>query len=724
MKFSEPQTLALSKDSDEAPTFEMLAYTGAPIHQGFTSLPIVVDLAGLKTDRKPNLPILLDHDGKKPVGHSTEIKNSQRDLTVNGVISAVSEDAKNLIQATANGLPYEASIGARVISYKELKDGQKKEVNGRIISGPALIASKSVLKEISFVALGADDETTAAIAASEEIQTHTRKIDMNLNAWLQAKNIEGFEALDSNVQSAIKAQFEAETAPKSEVPAPAPAPAIEASDIQEALELIKAEKHDLELRKACGEDTELYLEAKANGYALEIVAAKVEAKAARREYEALKASNESFGGFGIQVKRGKSEASHRSVEAALAMSLGVSEDELMEPKRNLSEVKAKAVGSDRHLRLSEQEIDEAQNFKGLGIKALFAEKARANGHTSFDVDESTIRAALGGDLKLETAFSRVDLPTLFTNVLDRVMMKDYDMVPTTWDKICTTSSVKDFREVDRVRFGGLNMWSQVAADGKLTQGHFENEESFVNKLKTFGQINYLDRKVIINDDLGYLAGVGSEMAFWGSMAPEALFNRLLNDGVYYDNSAYFSTSGVINDKASSPFSLASLDAVDDAIRNRKHPVMGKNRKNSQGGDSYSPFIKTPMTRLLLPSELAREAQRLLSQSVLHNVDDASSTANELISTVNYHAGRYEIVESPYISDPMWGGSNALATTWYMMANKQMLSTIDFVFLNGVQRPVIEPTVNMTGEHLGISIRGIYDFGANFVDKHASFRCKA
>jgi hypothetical protein len=374
--------------------------------------------------------------------------------------------------------------------------------------------------------------------------------------------------------------------------------------------------------------------------------------------------------------------------------------------------------------LSEQEIDEAQNFKGLGIKALFAEKARANGHTSFDVDESTIRAALGGELKLETAYSRVDLPTLFTNVLDRVMMKDYDMVPTTWDKICTTSAVKDFREVDRVRFGGLNMWSQVAADGKLTQGHFENEESFVNKLKTFGQINYLDRKVIINDDLGYLAGVGSEMAFWGSMAPEALFNRLLNDGVYYDNSAYFSTSGVINDKASSPFSLASLDAVDDAIRNRKHPVMGKNRKNSQGGDSYSPFIKTPMTRLLLPSELAREAQRLLSQSVLHNVDDASSTANELISTVNYHAGRYEIVESPYISDPMWGGSNALSTTWYMMANKQMLSTIDFVFLNGVQRPVIEPTVNMTGEHLGISIRGIYDFGANFVDKHASFRCKA
>lgn len=699
----------------------MLAYTGAPIHQGFTSLPIVVDLAGLKTNRKPNLPILLDHDGKKPVGHSTEIKNSLNDLTVKGIISAVSEDAKNLIQASANGLPYEASIGAKVISYKELKSGQNKEVNGRIIKGPALIASKSVLKEISFVALGADSETTAAIAATDEISTPTRKIDMNLNAWLQAKNIEGFEALDSNVQSAIKAQFEAETAP---MPEAAPAKEVEASDIQEALELIKAEKHDLELRKACGEDNELYVEAKANGYALEIVAAKAEAKAARREYEALKASSESFGGFGIQVKRGKSEASHRSVEAALAMSLGVSEDELMEPKRNLSEVKAKAVGSDRHLRLSEQDIDEAQNFKGLGIKALFAEKARANGHTSFDVDESTIRAALGGELKLETAFSRVDLPTLFTNVLDRVMMKDYDMVPTTWDKICTTSSVKDFREVDRVRFGGLNMWSQVAADGKLTQGHFENEESFVNKLKTFGQINYLDRKVIINDDLGYLAGVGSEMAFWGSMAPEALFNRLLNDGVYYDNSAYFSTSGVINDKTSSPFSLASLDAVDDAIRNRKHPTMGKNRKNSQGGDSYSPFIKTPMTRLLLPSELAREAQRLLSQSVLHNVDDSAQAANELISTVNYHAGRYEIVESPYISDPMWGGSNALSTTWYMMANKQMLSTIDFVFLNGVQRPVIEPTVNMTGEHLGISIRGIYDFGANFVDKHASFRCKA
>jgi uncharacterized protein (UPF0335 family) len=682
LKFSQDIELSLDAES-ELPTFEMLAYSGAEIAQGFTSLPIIVDLAGMKTNRKPKLPILLDHDGKKPVGHSTSIEKSDRDLRVSGVISSVSEDAKNLIQATKNGMPYEASIGAKVISYKELKANQTKEVNGRIIKGPALIASKTLLKEISFVSLGADDATEASIAASEINYTPKKgNIEMNLNAWLQAKNIEGFESLDPAVQDAIKLQFESETAPAAA--APEAAPAVELSDIKETLELIKAEKFDLELRSLCGDNQELYLEAKANGYSVEVVKAKLEVAETKKQYEAIKASSESFNsGFGIQVKRGKSEASGKSVEAAIAMSLGVSEDLLLNPKKNLAEGKAQAVGSDRHLRLSEQEIDEAQHFKGLGIKALFAEKARANGHTSFDVDESTIRAALGGELKLETAFSRVDLPTLFTNVLDRVMMKDYDMVPTTWDKISTTSSVKDFREVDRVRFGGLNMWSQVAADGKLTQGHFENEESF-----------------------------------------EALFNRLLNDGVYYDNSAYYSTSGIINDKTSSAFSLASLDAVDDAIRNRKHPTMGKNRKNSQGGDSYSPFIKTPMTRLLLPSELAREAQRLLSQSVLHNVDDSAQSANELISTVNYHAGRYEIVESPYISDPMWGGSNALATTWYMMANKQMLSTIDFVFLNGVQRPVIEPTVNLTGEHLGISIRGIYDFGANFVDKHASFRCKA
>ena len=109
----------------------MVAYTGGEIKQGFTNLPIVVDLAGMNTQRKPKLPILLDHKGTQPVGHSTKIENSLRELHVEGDISAATSYSEQVVKATSNGFPFEASIGARATRYDQIRAGKKVTVNGR-----------------------------------------------------------------------------------------------------------------------------------------------------------------------------------------------------------------------------------------------------------------------------------------------------------------------------------------------------------------------------------------------------------------------------------------------------------------------------------------------------------------------------------------------------------------------------------------------------------------
>jgi len=725
LKFSEARIeLKSSEENSSLKTFDILAYTGAPIQQGFSKLPITVNLNGLTIDRKPKIPILRDHTGSKMVGHTEKLSKPEgKSLRAEGVISATGQDAKEIIEASENGFPLEASIGAKVTKYVELSKGESRLVNGREVIGPHLIAERSVLKEISIVALGADENTQAIVAE----YTSYKEKDMNFEAWLAAKSIEGFDELSEAAQVVIKAQFNSEIEA-----AGTPVPQKEAVQAQDptakALELLEKKEREIELKMLCNGNNELFAEAVKNGWSLDLVEAKLEVEAARKGYADLKASTEQeLGGFNIHVKAGKSEAGADAVEAALCISAGLDPDDLINPKRHLSSQKSKVVGTDRHLRLSEEAIDAAHHYAGLGMTDLFRHRAAGAGVREYGtLSNSAIRAALSSDIKADNAFMKIDIPHLFVKVIERIQLRDFDVEDTIWQDCVTTRSVRDFREVDVVQFGGLNQWQKLAADGRLTQGEMSGSRQFSNKAETYGQINYIDRKHIVNDDLGFLTSIGAEMARWGSLAPEVYFHQLLTSGTYYDGTNFFNTAGAtINDLTSSPFSLDALDAVDDAIRTRKHPVKGNNAKNSIKGTSLGQIIKTPMTSLIVPTEIAREVSRTLLEPFMYHRDgDRNATTDSLKPTSNYHHGKYQVKESRYLSDSAWSGSGASATTWYMAADKRSLPMIEFAFLNGVQTPTVEPSRVLDDDRLGIKIRGYFDFGGNFMQPEAAFRCQA
>jgi hypothetical protein len=100
------------------------------------------------------------------VGHIDGLQTENGALRVSGVISSTSQSAREVVADADNGYPWQASIGASVADVEFVREGQSVNVNGREVTGPVNVARKSALVEVSFVGSGADDQTSAAIAAA------------------------------------------------------------------------------------------------------------------------------------------------------------------------------------------------------------------------------------------------------------------------------------------------------------------------------------------------------------------------------------------------------------------------------------------------------------------------------------------------------------------------------------------------------------------------------
>src|SRR6056297_1225342 len=155
-------------EGDDKPAlrkFSMTAYTGGAMRLGGWPYPVVVDLAGMRVTRKSR-PILKDHDRGSIVGHTDDITITDKSLQVAGVISGVGATAQEVIATSENGFPWQASLGASADKVVFIPEGKTAKANGRDHQGPVYIARKSTLGEVSFVALGADDNTEARVAAT------------------------------------------------------------------------------------------------------------------------------------------------------------------------------------------------------------------------------------------------------------------------------------------------------------------------------------------------------------------------------------------------------------------------------------------------------------------------------------------------------------------------------------------------------------------------------
>lgn len=344
VEFTAPTEIdaAAGDESPKLKSFRMLAYTGGAMNVGWGD-PVVVDLAGMKTSEKAR-PILLQHDPLRIVGHteSVEVRRLSRgvELRVSGVISGSGPDAAEVVASAANGFPWQASIGASANQVEYVREGEKAEANGRVFKGPVQIVRSSALSEVSFVALGADDNTSASVAACAAV-----------NAGDPAEGIKGNIMADKTEVTAANGAADV-AATVSEIRAAAAAEAARIASV----------------RKAAGGNAEIEAKAIAEGWSAD-----------RAELEALRASRPVMGAPAAHIK-GDDAPSADVLVAALCKAGGMRSAEKSFDAKTLE-------AADRRFK------------RGIGLQELLLEAAWANGYTgrSFRGHErEVLRAGFSG----------------------------------------------------------------------------------------------------------------------------------------------------------------------------------------------------------------------------------------------------------------------------------------------------------------------------------------
>jgi hypothetical protein len=664
--------------------FSMVAYTGGPMVLAGWPHPVVVDLAGMQVagGGMKSRPILKDHNRSLIVGHTDAVKVEGSQLLVSGVISGAGSVAREIVESSRNGFPWQASLGAVAGQMEYVPKGRKASANGREFEGPVLIARRSTLGEVSFVALGADDNTSAAVAAGAAHRV--KEDDMTFEQWLEAK---GFDpaSLTETQKTNLQALFEADATATGGTDADPDGSggADENTDAPTMIARIRAEtvaetRRIADVRRICaaggGRHVEIEAKAIAEGW-----------DADRTELEVMRADRPRPPDGGI---RPDANAAHsgRALEAALCLSAGLPEKQVGQwyDEKTMNA----AVGRD---------------LRGAGLHTLIYETIRAVGEhvRPGRVDNETIRAAFSAERRLIQAaggFSTISLSGILSNVANKTMLAAYTAVESVVGLFCAETDVNDFKEVTRYRLTGNGVFEKVGPDGELKHAGL-SEQAYTNKVETYGRMIVLNRQMMINDDLGAFLQIPRIIGRMSALKrEEAVFELLLA------NPANFFGVGNKNFFSGADTAL-SIDAL----------TKGEQMFLDQTDTDGKPILLAPAV-LLVPSSLKVAAQVLMTETRINE----TTTPDKGKPAVNPHAGKWKPVASPYLNaQGITGGS---AKAWYLFANPADVAAIEIAYLRGKRTPTIE-SGDTDFNTLGMQWRGYFDFGVAMQDFRAAVKSK-
>ena len=180
----------LEAKAGKTPRFEIQAYNGGKLPVKGHRYPVVVDLQSASFER-PVTKINRNHDQQRELGHTDQQTIDANGIYLAGPLSVPSDDQKEIIQASKDGFPWDASIEASFPKPVLVAKGKSMNVNGRIQSGPFLYAQNAIITGTAILNRGADRTTVVTIAAQKkELEMET------LEAEVKAKEMEANSAME------------------------------------------------------------------------------------------------------------------------------------------------------------------------------------------------------------------------------------------------------------------------------------------------------------------------------------------------------------------------------------------------------------------------------------------------------------------------------------------------------------------------------------------------
>ena len=339
-----------------------------------------------------------------------------------------------------------------------------------------------------------------------------------------------------------------------------------------------------------------------------------------------------------------------------------------------------------------------KRFKGsIGLQELLLEAAWVNGYTgrTFRDMRNILRFAFSQDVRADGGYSTIDVGGLLSNVANKFLLEGFFSVERTWRNICAVRNVNDFKTVTSYRLIGTDQYEPVAPGGQLKHGTLGNE-SYTNKADTFGLLLSVDRRDIVNDDMGAITTVPRKLGRGSGLKINDIFWT-----AFLANSSFF-TSGAKNylSGATTGLSIDSLTVAEQTFMDQV---------DSDG----KPIGLMPAVVLVPTSQSAIGTQLYKATEIRDN-----TAGKGAYPTNNPHTGKYRVEVSRYLANTKYAGNSSKA--WYLLADPADLPVIEVAFLNGQESPTIE-TAAADFETLGLLMRGFHDFGVSLQDARAGVK---
>lgn len=679
-------TIAAAEEGKPAkrPSVSIKAYDGGLMKPSGFYQNVVIDLASLRAS--PLVPILLDHDSTQIVGQARDVKIAASGVTINGSITGDDAPAQKVMGHSKNGFVWQASVGVQPGSLERVPDGQSVTVNGQSWDGPVLVARGGVLREVSLLSIGADDDSSASIAASAAGAS-----SMNFEQWLKAS---GFDpnAITDVQRKVLQAGYDAEMKAAADKAKPEGDKKAKAPADDKAPEKIEAKASDPDATLPDRVREELKAERKriagieticANGAHVAIKAKAIEEgwTPEQTELQVLRASRAPAG-----IVRGDSSpaVSAAAAECAMIQSFG-----------NVTE---KTITRS----FKPEVIEAAGRMRGYSIGQLLHDTIRAAGLSVHPgkITQDTLRVATQADrmLRAEASFSSYSVPGILSNVMNKVLLDRFAQMNSVVDSIAYQTDTSDFKPFTRYRLDSVSGFTQVGPDGELKHITL-NESQFSNQLQTTGGMITLTRQHMINDDMGAFMQIPNIFAEMALHAREyAVISAILGNA-----SSFFGTgNNNYISGASTTIGVTGFDTATKAFREQK----------TKGNK----FMLLNPALVLVPPALEGEALRMYRSQ---NTSVLSSTQKP---QTNVYEGRFQPIVSPYLgtASPISGGDDG---AWYLLAAPTSGAAIVQVgYLNGQRMPIFESGL-AEFDTLGMQWRGYYDFGAALFEFRAGVKSK-
>ncbi len=604
---------------------------------------------------KAKVPALLNHDRGQIVGTIDQGAGDENGFYVAGAFSRITDAAQQVLGLADESFPWQASIGVQAKKIVQLAKDATMQVNGQTVTGPCDVWTESSVIETSFCPFGADDDT-AAVSMSANTTSPDGQGVIVMNTKLR-KLLEKL-GLDPAATEQKAAVFMAGLDPDV-IAKELAAPATDASAAPQP----KAELSGQDVLVLMDRGKRLGVsEDKLKTLASECATLE---DATMQMVDLVSLTNQPLGGG--RLESGKTELEKFTAAAGDALAM----------RCNLS---------------MEKPAPGAMELRGYTLRELAKEHLERCGVSVRGLDNQTLAGVALGIVRMSGMHTTSDFANILANTAEKILQKAYETAPSTWQAWCATASGNDFKSVDRPQLSEAPSLELINEHGEYTYGGFSDFKE-ANQIRTYGRKFAITRQALINDDLGALQRIPRAFGSAASRRINELVYAILtgNQVMAYDNKALFHTDH--GNLAGSPAALAS--ATLGTARTAMRKQTGPNGTTLNIAPRY----------LLVPAALEMAADVLLRS--------VASTDSEKNSGV---VNPWQNALVPVVEARLDATS---ATAYFLAADPSVIDTVEVMFLDGNQAPVIEEMEqsNIDGREFKVRI----DVGVRALDHRGLYK---